>query len=151
MSAKITRRNPRAIDDNVKRLKKLRQKVVAVGFPKGKAQAYPDGTSVISVAKQHVFGIGVPQRDFMALAMPDVAKRTKRVMRAIVKSKNVEEATALQNAAGLLGQAAIQQAITDLDTPPNAPATIAAKGSSNPLIDTSHMKQAVTYVVRNRK
>lgn len=44
----------------------------------------------------------------------------------------------------------IQEKITDLDTPPNAPSTIAQKGSSNPLIDTGGLRMRVTWrVVQN--
>lgn len=39
----------------------------------------------------------------------------------------------------------IKQEIVDLQTPPNAPSTIAQKGSSNPLIDTGNMKEAVHW------
>lgn len=34
--------------------------------------------------------------------------------------------------------------------PPNAPKTIARKGSSKPLIDTGQLRQSITYVVRLR-
>lgn len=39
----------------------------------------------------------------------------------------------------------VKRRITSLRTPPNAPSTIAAKGSSNPLIDTGELRNAVTY------
>jgi hypothetical protein len=42
----------------------------------------------------------------------------------------------------------IQHEITVLRHPPNAPATIRAKGSSKPLIDTGEMRQSVTYQIR---
>lgn len=34
--------------------------------------------------------------------------------------------------------------------PPNAPATIRAKGSDSPLIDTGEMRKAITHVIRER-
>lgn len=34
--------------------------------------------------------------------------------------------------------------------PPNAPATIKAKGSDSPLIDTGEMRKAITHVIRER-
>lgn len=44
----------------------------------------------------------------------------------------------------------IQEFLTDLKDPPNHPATIANKGSSNPLIASGRLRQAITYkVVRN--
>lgn len=41
----------------------------------------------------------------------------------------------------------VQKKITELDAPPNAPSTIAKKGSSNPLIDTGSLRMRVTYRV----
>jgi len=48
---------------------------------------------------------------------------------------------------GLLIQMKIQERITLLRYPPNAPATIKKKKSSNPLIDTGRMRQSITYKV----
>ena len=42
------------------------------------------------------------------------------------------------------------RAITNLRSPPNTPATIERKGSSNPLIDTGGMRQAVDWRIRTR-
>lgn len=41
----------------------------------------------------------------------------------------------------------LQEYLTSVDTPPNHPFTIARKGSSNPLIDTGRMRQAITHRV----
>ena len=41
----------------------------------------------------------------------------------------------------------IVESITQLDTPPNTPKTIARKGSSNPLIDTGFLRANVTFKV----
>lgn len=37
----------------------------------------------------------------------------------------------------------MQRSMTDLRTPPNAPSTIKAKGSSNPLIDTGALRNSI--------
>lgn len=52
---------------------------------------------------------------------------------------------------GLLVVGEIQQYMTDLRNPPNAPYTIAQKGSSNPLIDTGALRASVTYKVTDQK
>ena len=44
----------------------------------------------------------------------------------------------------------VQEKLTDINSPPNAPATIAKKGSSNPLIDTGGLRQRITYKVVKR-
>lgn len=44
----------------------------------------------------------------------------------------------------------VQRYLTDLRNPPNTPATITNKGSSNPLINTGRLRQSITYkIVRN--
>lgn len=147
MSVKVIRKNPGAIALVYDRVKNKTGKEVAVGFPAGKAQAYPDGTQVADVAAKHVFGLDVPERDFMGLAKDEITVKATPIIVAAMKA---EDPGALFEAAGQAGQAAIQKAIIDLDDPPNAQETIDAKGSSNPLIDTSHMKNSCTYVVRKR-
>lgn len=41
----------------------------------------------------------------------------------------------------------VQTYLTELSDPPNAPVTIALKGSSNPLIDTGRLRNSITYKV----
>lgn len=60
----------------------------------------------------------------------------------------------LDAALELIGQIAVgktQQYITELRDPPNAPSTVQRKKSSNPLIDTGAMRQAVTYTTTTNK
>ena len=40
---------------------------------------------------------------------------------------------------------AIKKKIRDIDTPPNSSATILAKGSSNPLIDSGHLLNSIMW------
>lgn len=54
-------------------------------------------------------------------------------------------AKASLNKLGIKAVGHVKRRITSLKTPPNAPSTIAAKGSSNPLIDTGGLRNAVTY------
>lgn len=148
MSATVKQSNPNALRSVYERMGEKTKQEVAVGFPEGKTQAYPDGTSVVDVAARHVFGVGVPQRDFMALARDEITKSTAPIIAAAIKAEDPEP---LMEAAGMAAAAAIKLAITDLSDPPNAPSTIAAKGGDdNPLIDSAHMKNSVTHVVRDR-
>ena len=54
-----------------------------------------------------------------------------------------EVKTALERI-GVLATGSIQQYMTDLKVPPNAPLTIKLKGSDNPLIDTGELRASVT-------
>jgi len=149
--AKLKRKNPDAMKGVLKAVQDAAKKEIAVGFPKGKANAYPDGTPVALVAACHVYGMGVPVRDFMALAKPDIIRRTKKALGLLKKGGlNSVQIEIAQNAAGVEAEAAIKKGITDMNSPPLAPATIKAKGSSKPLIDTEHMRDSVTYVIRDR-
>jgi hypothetical protein len=154
MSATITQRSPKALENLLQRLATTASKQVAVGFPKGKSQAYPDGTSVIDVAFRNNQGIGVPKRDFMGYAKPAIEEKTAPIMaqwakEAVNPQGSTGRVEAMQKAAGTVAQDAIMQAIVDLQDPPNSPATIAKKGSSNPLIDTGHMRDSVTFEIRD--
>jgi hypothetical protein len=153
MSATVTRKNPNAVKAVYERLGKAAEKEIAIGFPKGKAKAYPDGTRVIDVAAAHVFGVGVPQRDFMAFAKEGIVKDCSPIIESLagLEEGSGAGADALREAAGMVGAEAIKKAILDGDYTPNAPATIKAKhGSTTPLIDSALMQNSVTYVVRER-
>ena len=150
MSVKITRKNPEAIKKIYERINKVNGLHVAVGFPKGKAKTYPDGEEVAFVAACHVYGYGVPARDFMALAKKDIIKDTRVFLERVASGKGSKPELYMEQA-GKKAVEAIQKAITDLKDPPNTERTIQLKGgSSNPLIDTGHMRKSVDYEVRNK-
>lgn len=122
-------------------------RTVRVGFPAGKTSG-----AVVNRAIWNHYGTsrGIPARPFLAIAM---RKNRSKYIQALRTSaaKLIRGQTTLDtvmNKLGILAQGDIQMSITELRTPPNAPSTIAAKGSSNPLIDTGEMRQAVTWEVR---
>jgi hypothetical protein len=136
------------------RYKRAAGKEIAVGFPKGKGQAYPDGETVIEAAAKNCFGIGVPKRDFMGEAQDAIHQATKPIMKRIAQAVNEDKAkavNALTDAAGMVAADQIKKTIRDGAWVPNSPTTVARKGSSKPLIDTGHMIQSVTYVVREKE
>lgn len=137
-------------------------KEIACGFPSGTAEVYPDGESVAGVAAQHVFGVGVPQRDFMAYSREDVERKSAPLLKKIVQLVNKGQSRGvpeLMEAAGIAGAKAIKLGILDGTYEPNSPATLHpsvggtnpdGKKSTKPLIDTGHMIQSVTHVVREK-
>lgn len=150
MSVKIIRRNPKALKEVYDRLGHATGRVVKVGFPKGKGDPYPDGTAVAYVAACHVYGHGVPERDFFKWGRKELEKTTREYLRAVAKEKDKKVIESLLEAAGLAAVENIKEAIIDLDRPENAPATVAQKGSSNPLIDTEHMVSNVFHTVEDK-
>jgi hypothetical protein len=157
LSATVTRKNPNALKALQERFAAVGKLEVAAGYPKGKAQAYPDGESVIDIAIKNCFGIGVPQRDFMTYAKILIGRDAtiKKIMMAVAKETadpkgSVQVVKSLQEAAGMQAVTLIQNAIQEGTWEPNSKATIAKKGSSQPLVDTKHMTNSTTYVVREK-
>lgn len=116
------------------------------------------GNHYTMIARVHEFGVTIkrgqseiviPERSFIRSAFDENEKKwTKFAAKHIPKLlKGQMTARAIYELLGTKMVADIQQKITDLDTPPNAPATIAAKKSSNPLIDTGGLRMRVTYRV----
>ena len=130
------------------RVAKVRQlampRRVQIGFFSD--QQYADGTDLPMVAAVNEFGsaaAGVPERPFMrranvgldAVVRPLIRQSARRNFGAVdvLGAKKV----------GLVVKGRIQKSIRDLDSPPNAPFTIAQKGSSSPLIDEGTMLTSV--------
>ncbi len=115
------------------------------------AGKHPSGDiTVAGIGFAHEFGTAVlPERSFMRSTIQskkkDIILLQKKLLKQIVNGSMKVEA-----GLGLLGEFmadAITQKIVSIQTPPNTPETIAAKGSSNPLIDTGQLKNSITYSV----
>lgn len=155
----VKRKNPEALKKIYVGLKELTKKEIALGFPEGKCQPYdePPYLSVAEVAAKQVFGVGVPQRNFMSQARPIIEEKCRKVLKSIVKVAEAgADPTELLEAAGLNGSEAIKEAIEEGNYEPLSPYTIQkrienGRPSTKPLIDTAHMITSTTYVVREKK
>ena len=113
---------------------------------------YPDGTPVALVAAVNEFGTDdghIPERPFFRNA---IRKGKEPVREVLAENLTHENGYALdRRTLELVGHqltAEIKKSIVTLRDPPNAPSTIKAKGSANPLIGkTSTMILAVTHRV----
>lgn len=140
-----------------RRLRAAKGLAVKVGVLGGEQKDGAElGTTVAEVAMWNEFGVpGGPGRPAIPSrpAFRRAAEASKPSLRILAKAETaavIDGTRTPQQALGRMGlfiQGAIQQEIVDLRTPPNAPSTIAAKGSSNPLIDTGQLKNSVTYEV----
>ena len=114
------------LDALADRLKKLKHVEVAVGYPKeNQGASYPDGTPVEEVAAAQVYGVGVIQRDFMALARVSIIENAKPLMAAIAKvitSNNVNKTAIANLFDGVvnMGIDEIQKAIVEGNWEPNS-------------------------------
>jgi hypothetical protein len=147
---------PALVSEYSKQLKKQQQRFakqrrVLVGLPSN-APNYPDGTSIVAVAVINEFGTAkIPERSFLRKAVYSNAQKYYNMFRqaALVVLRGKDETKELQK----IGMVASQDVKLQIDAtlnPPNAPYTIARKGSSHPLIDTGHLRQQITYKLRSR-
>lgn len=129
---------------------------------------YPDGTPVTAVAAWNEFGteqggeVHTPERPFLRNAAADFPEITRPILREGLDPRTLVVDSPLASRVGLAQKGRIQQEITTLNDPPNAPITvqggwmrtktgklikIKGKKSSRPLIDTGFMRQSVTFRV----
>ena len=103
--------------------------------------------TVLEVAVINEFGLGVPERSFIRAwfdsAQPQNQALAEHMLRRILKGEIDLETALAQMGAKFAGE--VQKFIAAGVPPPNAPLTIARKGSSKPLIDSGQMRQAVTW------
>ena len=135
-----------------KTFQKLNSKKIAVGlFAKV-------GDEVLTKAIANEFGARtgkngntiIPERSFIRSTYNKNVKKVARRFRQIVESISDSNVDGKLKLIGLEQEAAIKQTITDLRSPPNAPSTIKAKGSSNPLIDTGEMRSKISSKLRRK-
>ena len=133
---------------------------VVVGIPK-EANADHGGISNAELLYLHEQGVpsrNIPPRPVLKPAMnkKETQAQIKTLMRdaamAAIMSGNKDGCAAMLEKAGMEGASACKNYITaGSNLTPNAPATIARKGSSKPLIDTAAMLNSITYAVRKKE
>jgi hypothetical protein len=130
-------------------------KHVKVGYPAGESDAGNIQKAIWNHFGTKGGGSGggwggpIPERPFLSNAMRNnrgkYADGMATAARAILRGE-YDNRGALQRL-GIIAQGDVQSEIHALSSPPNSPVTVALKGSSNPLIDTGAMRQAVTWKV----
>ena len=128
---------------------------VAVGVVDGSGgeEIRGEGITMAGLAVVHEYGapkVGIPARLPMTLTLerkaPEIQEAQKRLAAEILRGMPTREAL------GLLGEfvsSEIRATIQAGLEPPNADATIKAKGSSKPLIDSGRLVNSYTYEVRD--
>jgi len=150
--SKIFRRKNK---QNEARLKILRKRLedeihIDVGVHKDSIP-YPDGTPTGLVAAANEFGTSrIPERSFLRSTLSENEGKYSALMEKAVKAVADGKLT-LERAANLIGLEMVgdvQEKITTLSTPPNAPSTIKKKGFNNPLIETGHLRTQISHKLR---
>jgi len=117
----------------------------------------PDGTPLTEIGAVHEFGTldgHIPQRSWLRSTFRRTDAARKQFTAELVK-KVLKGSVSVERALGLLGawavarvQETIVQRLTEgPENQANAPSTIAAKGSSTPLVDTGQLKNAISFQV----
>jgi hypothetical protein len=131
------------------RLAKLNKRVL-IGVPKGKAES--DGTPTALAAARTEFGDPArnqPERPFLREGIrsnyPRITRYNVSSLRAVAEGTMTAD-LALERM-GALAAGGVKQYMAGPNFAPNAPSTIAKKGSSQPTIDHGQVRQAITHVV----
>ena len=133
--------------------KELSEACVLVGLPGRSSPREKDSPmTVATLGVIHEFGSpanGIPARPFMAQTYQKHGKAAfsymVRMARVVAEGK-MDARTAL-NRVGVFYTGRVKDTLRNGTFVPNAPATIARKGSSKPLIDTGLMRASVTHVI----
>ena len=158
MKSKIRiKRKPDRADDTLANLHNhLRgASLVKVGLPRG-SNEYPDGTSVIKVGVVHEFGarisrtgvngpyeIIIPERSFLRTTLQQNKKAYKALIKKLLLKVIINRLSTIEalETVGLKVQTDVREKITDIDQPP------LKHRDGNPLVDTGHLRQSITYQV----
>jgi len=135
-------------------LDKIKKAEVYVGIPSDKATR-KDDEEINNAELLWIFSNGSPvhNQPERPVLQPAIAKVRKLIAvelaaaSAAILQKNPDLALRHLNRAGLIATNAAKRQFDDNDWPPNAPSTIRAKGSDKPGIDTTQMRDALTWVV----
>lgn len=137
-------------------IKQLENLEVDVGFNENSG-SYPaeegeESITIADVAAWNEFGTErAPSRPFMRQTIKDNKKKiTNHANKALKAALNGGGTQELLNSIGSYTKGQMQKEIRNGDWEPNAPSTIAKKGSSKPLIDTGRMRKSIVYVIKEK-
>ncbi len=101
-----------------------------------------------AVAAWNEFGTKtIPERPFFRNALAESERSVGRILQAGLDTKKMVVDEQLAGRVGAHVQGKIQDSITSLKEPPNAPETVRRKGSSDPLLDTGTLRNSVSWEV----
>ena len=126
-------------------------KFVTVGIHQGAADPAEGDLTMAALGATLHFGDGgkIPPRPWLDTGIEAGASLIAGTI-AQGASANLDLDQILEQV-GVVAVGAVQEYMTELQTPPNAPSTIAKKGSANPLIDSGILRASVTYAITTDK
>jgi hypothetical protein len=143
----------------IKRTIGMKPVTIAVGILEKDGAAPHEGggdLTLIEIACFNEFGTfkdgvpHVPERSFIRAWFDENEDQLRQtltiLMRSVIAGKRTREQILQQMGAYCVGQ--IQQRIASSLPPPNADSTVKQKGSSTTLIDTGHLRSAISFQVK---
>ena len=155
IGARVSVSSGQAVERKLRQLRErlATRKEAAIGLP-ADAGTHPEaGMPYAKLGAIHEFGAKhIPERSFLRVplraAQDELAAHFRELMPLVADgSMTMDQAL---NAIGAKAAGISQEAISSGIPPANAPETVRRKGSSNPLVDTGALRQAITWVVRDR-
>lgn len=148
--ARTTDNGKRAFDELVKSVGDVDGAYVDIGLHDDGATEEGGEYLLAEIGAVHEFGTkpgtvpAIPERSWLRSTSDERQERWgQRSDRALRKIEDGGDPLQELTAVGELCASDVKRKITTLREPPNAPSTIARKGSSNPLIDTGTMRANV--------
>lgn len=127
-------------------VKKMDGAMVEAGIFEGEASPGEGGITMAKLGAIHEYGTEtIPERSWMRSTDSENRREYQGWVDAVYV-KAMKGSISLLSELTAVGEriaSDFRRKITSLRTPPNAPSTVARKGSSNPLIDTGAMRQSV--------
>ena len=136
--------------DRIKReMAKAKGSCTKVGILAADAEEqYEDGTDLVTVAAVNEFGTDdIPERSYLRSATDEEMNKVNRIIAGELDKIHRGTST-VEQSLGRVGEymaSKVRQKIVAIQNPPNAPATIARKKSSSPLIDTGQLRQSIDH------
>lgn len=155
IKAKVTQTVSK-LGDIMKAVQKYVDTELTIGIQSADAkEPRGDGINMAGLGAVHEFGTRdgrIPARPFLSPVAED--KQYRRQYAKLIQAEGVASEKSAERALKRVGERAVniaQKRISDGLEPANAPATVAAKGSSKPLIDTGRLRQSITYKLNRKK
>ena len=146
VSVKVQRRGGKKLQRLLREAGKGGVSGVKVGF--FSTAKYEDGTPVAAVAAWNEFGTEtIPERPFFRRALAEAEDGIVKVLKQGIDPEKMVVDDRLAGRVGAYVQGEVQESITALKEPPNAPETVRRKGSSDPLLDTGTLRNSVDWEV----
>lgn len=140
----------RGYKKRVKLIRTMGDPEVTIGIHEAEGGAQNGSATVLDIGIWNEFGTSrIPPRSFIRAWFDEnkepIETMWKSAMRAVAKGKISKKDALDQFGLWCVGQ--IQARMAAGVPPPNAPSTIARKGSSTPLIDTGVLRSSITHKV----